>query len=338
MLNTETETHENMGKIEQVTIQEPKRKPQFKSLQKREVRANVLELLLRKVTLAALTMLGIGYVLVNVPIALLIADAMTNIPIASQANVNALAGRGVFLAASIIAAILGVLVIYGAVQFYEHSKIKGTVFLGMLLGSFYLLCLGVGSTILLSETNVFASLLIISPVLVALSTTMHTSPDTRLKLFGSILGIAGGVTLAYVVFNFKPLNLVFEWNVPFTGPLMSMTVLESMAIILGSTAACVNSLFDHLYEARPFAHATVLLAALVYGLGALIGSLVVSMSFWNLIWKSPWLGPFYGISEWVMSTIVFWSASLVLMDIGGILLIAAACLGFVHVAREFSKF
>jgi hypothetical protein len=327
-----------MGKMEQVTIQEQKRKPQLKPLQKREVRANVLEMLLKKVTLAALTMLGIGYVLVNVPIALLIADAMMNIPISSQANVNALAGRGLFIAASTIAAVLGVLVIYGAVQFYEHSKIKGTVFLGVLLGSFYLLCLGAGSTILLPEMNVLASLLIVSPTLVALSATMHTSSDTRLKLFGSILGIASGVTLAYVIFNFKPLSLVFEWNVPFTGPFLSMTVLESMAIILGSVAACVNSLLDHLYEARPFAHATALLVALVYGLGAFIGSLVVSMSFWNLIWKSPWLGPFYGISEWVTSTIVFWSASLVLMDIGGILLIAAACLGLMRVAREFSKF
>lgn len=327
-----------MGKIEQVTIQERKRKSQFKPVQKSETRANVLELLQRKVTLAALTMLGIGYVLVHVPIALLIGDAMTNIPIASQANVNALAGRGVFLAASIIAAILGALVIYAAVQFYEHSQIKGTVFSGVLLGCFYLLCLGVGSTLLLPETNVLASLLIISPVFVALSTTMHTSSDTRLKLLGSFVGIVSGVTLAYVVYNFQSLNLIFDWNVPFTGPFMSMTILESMAIVLGSVAACVNSLLDHLYEARPFAHATTLLVGLVYGLGAFIGSLVVSMSFWNLIWKSPWLGPFYGISEWTMSTIVFWSASLVLMDIGGILLIAAACLGFLHVVREFSKF
>lgn len=327
-----------MGKIEQITVQEQKRKPQFRPAQKREARVNILESLLKKVTLAALTMLGIGYVLVNIPIALLIADAMMNIPIASQTNVNALAGRALFLAASAIAAILGVLIIYGAVQFYEHSQIKGTMFLGVLLGSLYLLCQGIGSTILLPQTNVLASLLIISPILVALSTTMHTSPDTRLKLLGSFLGIASGITLAYVVFNFKTLNLIFEWNIPFTGPFMSMTVLESMAIILGSVAACVNSLFDHLYEARPFAHATTLLLALVYGLGTFIGSLVVSMSFWNLIWKSPWLGPFYGVSEWVMSTIVFWSASLVLMDIGGILLIAAACMGFMHIARELSKF
>lgn len=324
-----------MRKVEQATIQE--RKPKFTPIQKRETRASKLELLLKKVTLAALTMLGIGYVLVNVPITLLTADTMMNIPIASQANVEAIAGRVLFLMASIIAAILGALFIYGAVQFYEHSQTKGTVFLGVTLGSFYLLCLGVGATLLLPETNLAALLLIAAPILVAVSSATHTSPDTRFRVFGSALGIAGGLALAYAIFNLKTLDLIFNWDIPFTGPFMSLKVLESAAVILGSTAACVNSLFDHLFEERPFAHASVLLVALVYGLGTLIGSLVLSMSFWNLIWKSPWVGPLHGISEWIMSTIVFWSASLVLMDIGGILLITGACLGFMYVAQEFSK-
>jgi len=324
-----------MRKIEQATIQE--RKPKLTPIQKRETRASKLESLLKKVTLSALTMLGIGYVLVNVPIALLTADTMMSIPIASQANVEAIAGRVLFLMASIIAAILGALFIYGAVQFYEHSQTKGTVFLGVTLGSFYLLCLGVGATLLLPETNLAALLLIAAPILVAVSSATHTSPDTRFRVFGSVLGIAGGLALAYAIFNLKTLDLIFNWSIPFTGPFMSLKVLEAAAVILGSTVACVNSLFDHLFEERPFAHASVLLVALVYGLGTLIGSLVLSMSFWNLIWKSPWVGPLHGISEWIMNTIVFWSASLVLMDIGGILLITGACLGFMYVAQEFSK-
>ncbi len=324
-----------MGKIKQVVVQ--KQAPKFIPIQKEEIRTSKVELLLRKIVLAALTMLGIGYVLVNLPIALLISNTISTIPIASQANVGAIAGRLLFLMASIIASILGVLFIFGAVQFYEHSQTKGTVFLGVFLGSFYLLCLGVGSTILLPKTDIGALLLVTAPLLIALSTAMHTSPNTRLRVFGSVLGIAGGVTLAYAVFNVKALDSIFEWGVPFTGPFMSLTVLESFAVILGSIAASVNSLYGYLFEERLFAHASVLLVALVYGLGAFIGSLVLSMSFWNLIWKSPWVGPLQGIPEWVTSTIVFWSASLVLMDIGGILLIIAACVGFVHLAQEFSK-
>jgi hypothetical protein len=38
-----------------------------------------------------------------------------------------------------------------------------------------------------------------------------------------------------------------------------------------------------------------------------------------------------------MNMIVFWSASLVLMDIGGILMMIAALIGFIFVARELSK-
>jgi hypothetical protein len=64
---------------------------------------------------------------------------------------------------------------------------------------------------------------------------------------------------------------------------------------------------------------------------------VLSMSFWNLIWQSSWTGLFHGLSDWVANIIVFWSASLVLMDIGGTLLIGVAGLGFVCMARELSR-
>jgi hypothetical protein len=134
------------------------------------------------------------------------------------------------------------------------------------------------------------------------------------------------------------LDLIFAWNLPFSGPFLSFTVLESAAIILGSIAACANSLFDEYFDARPFNHASISLVALVYGIGLFIGSLVLSLSLWDLIWKSPWTGPLSNMSEWVMSMVVFWSASLILLDIAGILLIASACLGFIYVSQEFSQF
>jgi len=324
-----------MGKLEQVTIQE--HAPRLKQVRAVEYRASRVELFLRKTVLAALTMLGIGYILVNAPIAFLIGDSALAIPIASQANVSAIAGRILFFMASVIASVLGALFIFGAVKFYERSQTRGVVLFGVLLGSFYLLCLGVGSTLLLSETNFMALMLIVAPVLVAVSAAVHTSPSVRFRVVGSVLGIVGGVVLAYAVFNFRVWGLVFVWDVPFTGPFMSLAVLESVVVILGPVAVCVNSLFDERVGERPLTHVFTLLVALVYGVGALVGSLVLSMNFWNLIWKSPWLGPFLGVSDLVMSTVVFWSASLILMDIGGLLLIVSACLGFVFVAQEFSQ-
>ena len=325
-----------MGKTEQVAVQEQETK--FTPIQIERTQASRVEMLLRKIVLAALTMLGIGYVLVNVSVAVLIANSIATIPIDSQANISAIAGRLLFFMGSIIAAALGVLFIFGAVHFYERSQTKGTVFLGVLLGSFYLLSLGVGSTFLLPETNLPTLMQIIAPILIAVSAAAHTTPNTRFRIFGSALSITGGVALAYAIFNFPTLDLIFAWNLPFSGPFMALTVLESAAVIIGSVAACVNSLFDEYFDARPFSHVSILLVALVYGIGVFMGSLVLSMSLWDLIWKSPWLGPLSNISEWVMSTVVFWSASLILMDIAGILLIAGACLGFIHVSQEFSQF
>jgi len=327
-----------MSKIEQVTVQERVQAPKFIPIHREETRANKVELLLRKIALAALTVLGIGYILVNASVALLIGYSVSTIPIASQANISAIAGRILFLMASIIATLLGAVFIFGAVQFYERSQTKGIVFLGVLLGSFYLLCLGVGSTLLLSETNLTALMLIIAPILVTVSAASHTSPHTRFRIVGSALGIAGGVTLAYAIFNFRILDLVFAWYIPFTGPFMSLTVLESTAVILGPMAATVSASSDQRPEERPLTHVFILLVALVYGIGAFIGSLVLSMSIWDFIWKSPWVGPLHGIPEWIMNMVVFWSASLVLMDIGGLLLIAGACLGFIYVAQEFAQF
>jgi len=327
--------HGSMGKIEQVAVQ--KQVTKFSPVQTEERRATRVELLLRKIVLAALTMLGIGYVLVNAPIAVLIGYSASTFPIASQANVSAVAGRTLFFMASIIASILGALFIFCAVQFYERSQVKGTVLLGALLGSFYLLCLGVGSTLLLSEINLSALMLIVAPLLVATSVAAYTSPSTRFRIVGAVLSMVGGVTLAYAIFNFRILDLVFAWDIPFTGPFMSLIVLESAVVILGPAAASVSSLLSQRLEERPVTHVLILLVALVYGVGAFVGSFVLSLNFWNLIWKSPWLGPFNGVADWIMSTVVFWSASLVLMDIGGVLLIVGACLGFVYVAQEFSQ-
>jgi hypothetical protein len=248
-----------------------------------------------------------------------------------------IAGRVLFLTAMTISAVLGVLLIFGAVQLYEHGNVRSVAFLGGMFGALYLLCLGVGSSLLLSEPNPAAFALVIASMFVMASVTLYISSSQRWKLIGSATGVVGGIILAYSISNLRVLDLVFEWNIPFTGPFLSLTLLESAVVILAPVAAMVHAAFSYRREERLIPHAFTLLVALTYGLGAFIGSIVLSMSFWNLIWQSSWTGLFHGLSDWVANTIVFWSASLVLMDIGGILLAVVAGLGFVSMARELSK-
>ncbi len=323
-----------MGKRQQVVVQEQGQPAQIPV---HEFRVGRLELLFRKMALAAATMTGIGFILVNAPVAMLIGDSLLRIPISSQANVMAIAGRVLFLMALIISALLGVLVIFGAVQFYERGTVKGVVFLGTVLGAFYLLCLGVGSSLLLPEPNQAALALAVAPMFVVAGAALYISSDQRWKLLGSATGIVGGVILAYSINNLRALDLIFAWNISFTGPFLSLTLLESAAVILAPVAAMVHAVFSYSHEERPIPHAFSLLVALAYGLGAFVGSIVLSMSFWNLIWQSPSVGIFHGLSELAANTVVFWSASLVLVDVGGILLTVVASLGFVCMARELSK-
>lgn len=324
-----------MGKRQQVVVQEQVRASG--RVPAHEFRASRLELLFRKMALAAATMVGIGYVLVNAPVAVLLGDSIMRIPIASQANVMAIAGRVLFLMALTISAVLGVLLIFGAVQFYEHGNVKSVAFLGGVLAAVYLLCLGVGSSLLLPEPSPAALALVVASMFVVASVALYISSSQRWKLVGSGVGVVGGIILAYSINNLRVLDLVFEWNIPFTGPFLSLTLLESAVVILAPVAAMVHAVFSYNREERPIPYAFTLSVALVYGLGAFIGSIVLSMSFWSLIWQSPWVGPFYGLSDWVANMIVFWSASLVLMDIGGMLLTAVAGLGFICMARELSK-
>jgi len=305
--------------------------------QRVETRIVGIELTLRKLVLSAFTMLGVGYIVANIPIMILLGYFWSIIPISSQANIAAISGRVLFIMASAIFASLGVIVVLGGVKFYEGHPTNGTAFLGALLASFYLLCLGIGSTLLLPSGNFTGFLLLVAPVLTMLGASTYMVPNSRFKLAGSISGLVGGVALAYALFNVRILDLVFDWGIPFTGPFMSFLALEGIVIILGAVAAFVHAVVGARREERPLAHASVLLVALVYGVGLFVGSLVLSISLWDLVWKSPWAGPLNGLPEWVTSFVVFWSASQFLINIGGIILIITACLGFMFVAKEFSQ-
>jgi len=300
-----------------------------------ESRATGLESVLRRLVLATLSFLGVGYVLVDAPIILLLAQALFQIPISSQQNIAVLSGRIMFLMAAVVLALVGFLFILSGVQFYERSSVRGVAFLSVLLSCFYLLCLGVGATLLLSAIALNTVLLILSPILTMVGAAAYMVPSRRFQLTGSVLCVVSGVLLAIGITSTPVLDLAFGWGIPFNGPFMSMVTLESVVVVVGPTAAFVNSVFSDRREHRPLTHIFPLIVALVYGIGLFIGSLVLSFSFWDLIWKSPWGGPFHGLSNWAMSVVGFWSASLVLLDVGGIILIVTSCLGFVFVAREY---
>ncbi len=294
------------------------------------------EPLLKKMVLVAFTILGIGFILVNVPITILLGYSIAQFEISSQQIVAEISGKILFILASIALMVVGLLFVVGAVQYYERTITKGVVFLGTLVASFYLLCLGVGSILLIQETNIDALLMLSGSVLIVLSVALYIMPSSPIKIGGAIIGVLGGVVIARVIYNVSILELVFKWDIPFTGPFMSMAILEGIVIVLGPIAALAHLFSSNHSEGKPLTHVFLSLIGLIYGIGLFVGSLFLSLSFWNWIWKSPWIGPFHEMPNWVLSTVVFWSASLILIAIGGILLVISSFVGFISVAQEFS--
>jgi len=269
---------------------------------------------------------------------ILLGYRFSQIPISSMENVSALAGITLFLMASVLLMILGCFLIIGGLQFYRGSASQGVLFLGSLLASFYLLCLGIGSMLMVSEIGPSTMLFVVSPVLVMGSVAIYMGRSSSFKLVGSILGIIGGVLLAVAIFNQQSLNLVFNnWGVPFPGPFMSIAALEAIVVILGPITAFTYSVLANRRE-EPVAHSFLSIVALVYGIGMFIGSQLLAFSFLDLLWKAPWVGPFHGVPQLIFGAVALWSASLFLLMIGGIILVVCSCMGFIFAAQEFAQF
>ena len=296
----------------------------------------IIESALRKLVLAAATLLGVGYVVVNIPIIILLSHRFSQTPISSTQNIGALAGITLFLMASILFMVLGCFLIVGGLQYYRGSYPQGVIFLGSLLASFYLLCLGVGSMLMASQMNPSIILFVISPVFVMGAAAIYMGRSIPLKLVGSVLGVIGGILLAVATFNSQTLELVFDWDIPFPGPFMCIAAMEAVVVTLGPITAFVYSILAE-HREEPVAHSFLSIVALVYGIGTFIGSQILAMSFLDLLWKAPWVGPFHGVSQWVFGTVAFWSASLFLLMIAGIVLIVSSFMGFIFAAQEFAQ-
>ncbi len=301
-----------------------------------------IESIMRKLILAAVVIVGIGYILTNIGGVTMLGYFLTTRSITTT-EIFLISSAVLFLIALIVLMITGVFLAIGGLQYSKGGSLpQGVIFVSTLLASFYLLCLGIGSALLLPQVSVNAWLLVVAPIIVMVGTAIYMIPTFHLRPIGSLLGIIGGILLAVVMLDPPTLGLILGsmnemWNdVPFTGSFMAMSFLEGLAFVLGSLAAFVHSIFAERKEDL-LTHVILAITGLVYGIGMFAGSLILSFSFLNLLWKAPWLGPFYNVPNWVFGMGVFWSASLIIQVIGGIVLIVCGCMGFTFAAQEFSQ-
>ena len=295
----------------------------------------MLESVLRKMVSVTAVFIGLGYILPSIATVIMLNYFSWQNPIESVEKIYWFSGAIVFIIASILLITLGVFIVFGGIQYFVGNVSQKIMFIGIMLSSFYLLCLGVGSALILQEVNLPTLLLIATAILVVASATGYMVPSIRLKFVACLLGVVSGIFLTTATMNGQILDLVFNWKVPFPGPFMSMAILEGLAIILASITALIYSILGN--EEKPTVHVFLSMVALIYGIGVFVGSLVLSLNFLNLVWKAPWELALHGQPNWVLSTVIYWAASLVMLDIGGIALILSACMGFVLATKQFSE-
>jgi len=279
--------------------------------------------------------IGLGYVLPSIAMVIMLNYFSSQYPIESVENIYWFSGIIVFIIASILLIAVGVFVVYGGLRYFVGTLSQKMMFVGVMLASFYLLCLGTGSALILQEVSLLTLLLVATAILVVVSATVYMVPSFRLKFVACSLGIVSGICLTTATLNGPILDLVLNWNVPFPGPFMSMAVLEGITVIVASITALVYSILGN--GEKPIIHVFLSMVALIYGIGVFVGSLVLSLNFLNLLWKAPWELALHGQPDWVLSTVIFWSASLGMLVIGGIILILCACMGFILATKQFSQ-
>jgi len=291
----------------------------------------------QKLFSVTLNVLGIGYVLVNLAVLILLGYYLSQHSITSLEEVTQIGGMTLFIIASAMLMAVGCLLIVGGIQHYRGNTTQRVILMGVLFTSFYVLCLGIGSALLRSQSDVGAVLLSISPVLMMVGVTAYVAPSSLFKIVGSIVGIAGAIPLAVGIFTLQPLSLVFtDWDVLFPGPFMSMALLEGVAVILGSVAVFTHSLLSERKE-KSVSQALLSLVGIIYGIDVFIGPLVLSFGLTNLLWKAPWMPPLNGAPYFVYGTTILWSVSLLILAIGGILLTLSSFLEFMFATKGMSK-
>lgn len=296
-------------------------------------KANGLQSILRRLVLGTSIVLGGGYVLNSVSIIVIFEYRFSQLSISSVHNVLEMIGILLFMLASVVFSTLGVLLIVGGIKYYQDGLSRGVLTLGAFLGSFYLLVLGIGSVLLTSETNLGAFFLTISPMLFMTAIATYLLGSYRCEVISSILGFLGGTLFTFAIYPTFGLQIfqlaLIDWGVPFLGPFMSFTVIEGLALVLGSFAAFGYSMLAR-HRKGLVKYGLYPIATLVYGVGLFVGPLILSFSFLDLLWKAPYPGQVLSNApSWILEVVAFWSASLVILVLGGILLILSSFAGLV---------
>ena len=289
---------------------------------------------LSKLILVTSTLLGSGFILANIALSILLAYQVTQFPISSATQVTSAFGTTLFLVASIVLIILGVFLILGGVYFYRWGAPEGIISLGILLGSLYVLFLGIGSALLVG--NIESFLLTLSGILFMTGSAAYLSANFDFKLAGSLTTLGAGVLLAAVLFRSSVLSTVFSsWDVPFPGPFMCMSFLEGILMIF-TPAAVFADLLIRKRRNEPTMQIFFPIITLVYGMGMFIGTIFLMLNLWNLLWKAPWLWPLYNVPQWVSGATVFFSVTLIILAIAGIFLGVSSFLAFANITQELS--
>lgn len=290
---------------------------------------------IRKFVLASIVMLGVGFVASNIATVIVTGYELSQTQISSTENAIKFSGLTLFLIAFLTLLIIGVFIIVGGTQYdIDETPPRRIALFGIQIASIYLLCLSIGS-LLLSGMEL-CLVLLVSSVLIMTGTGVYISGSQILKAIGSCIWATGGILLAYSNFQFSPLELAFNWNVPFTGPFLSMPITEAIAVLIISLGTVVYTFFSEILGWENHLNKTILCTVgIIYGVSVLAGSLQFSLNILNHVWKAPWLPPFYGLPECVINTLIYWAASTIVLEIGAVLLIAASCLGFVETVKEF---
>lgn len=289
---------------------------------------------LRKLVLVTGVVLGSGFILTNVAMSILLAYQTMQFSVSSSTQITSLFGTLLFLVASIILTILGVFLVVGVIYYYRWGAPEGILSLGILLGSLYLLLLGVGSVLL--HSGIESMLLLLSAIFFMIGSAAYMSTTFDFKFTGSFMILGAGILLATVLLNSPVWETVFaEWDAPFLGPFMSMNIIEAILMIVAPAAVLIDLIVKRRKE-KSTVQIFFPVITLIYGMSMFIGTLFLTLNLWNLLWKAPWLGPLYGVPDWVFGATVFWSVALMILAVGGIFLGVSSFMAFASVTSALS--
>jgi len=99
----------------------------------------------------AAVFIGLGYVLPSIATVVMLTHFSSQYPIESMENIYWFPGIIIFIIASILLITVGIFIVFGGLQYFVGIVSQKIMFVGIMLSSFYLLCLGTGYALILQE-------------------------------------------------------------------------------------------------------------------------------------------------------------------------------------------